>query len=353
MRNRILFLLCFLCIGLQAFAQISISGKVVDAGGLELPGVNVMVKGTTIGTLTDGDGRFTIPDVPGSSNAVLVFSYVGFQTQEIKVGNTKNLTVKLQEDNMALDEVVVVGYGTSRKKDLAGSISSVKLDDSPLTQLANVNALVALSSKIPGFNYSPTTDAGGDNTASMTIRGMNSIITGPSEASLNKPLLVVDGSIFNGSINEIAMTDVESIDVLKDASSAAIYGSRSANGVIIITTKSGAKGQKTKIDFNAYVSIKNKAKYGIQSWTRKPQMVTDQNEFLNRRREAMIAAGSIDPSVGLDPAQLLNAEELEVYNAGGWVDWIDEVSQNAQIQNYNLSISGNASDKVNICRPVI
>lgn len=116
MRNRILFLLCFLCIGLQAFAQISISGKVVDAGGLELPGVNVMVKGTTIGTLTDGDGRFTIPDVPGSSNAVLVFSYVGFQTQEIKVGNTKNLTVKLQEDNMALDEVVVVGYGTPVKK---------------------------------------------------------------------------------------------------------------------------------------------------------------------------------------------------------------------------------------------
>ena len=170
MRNRILFLLCFLCIGLQAFAQISISGKVVDAGGLELPGVNVMVKGTTIGTLTDGDGRFTIPDVPGSSNAVLVFSYVGFQTQEIKVGNTKNLTVKLQEDNMALDEVVVVGYGTSRKKDLAGSISSVKLDDSPLTQLANVNALVALSSKIPGFNYSPTTDAGGDNRIHTTNR---------------------------------------------------------------------------------------------------------------------------------------------------------------------------------------
>lgn len=251
MRNRILFLLCFLCIGLQAFAQISISGKVVDAGGLELPGVNVMVKGTTIGTLTDGDGRFTIPDVPGGSNAVLVFSYVGFQTQEIKVGNAKNLTVKLQEDNMALDEVVVVGYGTSRKKDLAGSISSVKLDDSPLTQLANVNALVALSSKIPGFNYSPTTDAGGDNTASMTIRGMNSIITGPSEASLNKPLLVVDGSIFNGSINEIAMTDVESIDVLKDASSAAIYGSRSANGVIIITTKRG-RSSKPTVNLDAY-----------------------------------------------------------------------------------------------------
>ena len=121
------------------------------------------------------------------------------------------------------------------------------------------------------------------------------------------------------------MTDVESIDVLKDASSAAIYGSRSANGVIIITTKRG-RSSKPTVNLDAY--------YGIQSWTRKPQMVTDQNEFLNRRREAMIAAGSIDPSVGLDPAQLLNAEELEVYNAGGWVDWIDEVSQNAQIQNY-------------------
>ncbi|MCD7850894.1 MAG: SusC/RagA family TonB-linked outer membrane protein [Parabacteroides sp.] len=338
MRNRILLLLCFLCVGLQAFAQISISGKVVDAGGLELPGVNVMVKGTTVGTLTDGDGMFTIPDVPGGSNAVLVFSYVGFQPQEVKVGNAKNLTVKLQEDNMALDEVVVVGYGTSRKRDLAGSISSVKLDDSPLTQLANVNALVVLSSKIPGFSYAPTTSAGGDNTSSMTIRGMNSVITSVEESSLNNPLLVVDGSIFNGSINEIAMTDIESIDVLKDASSAAIYGSRSANGVIIITTKRG-RSSKPTINLDAY--------YGVQSWSRKPKMVTDPKEFLSRRREAMIADGMLDPSVGTDAAQLLNAEEYEVYQAGGWIDWIDDVSQNAQIQNYNLSISGNASDKVN------
>lgn len=338
MRNRILFLLCFLFVGLQAFAQISISGKVVDAGGVELPGVNVMVKGTTIGTLTDGDGAFTIANVPGGNNVTLVFSYVGFLSQEMKVGATRTFSVKMQEDNMALDEVVVVGYGTSRKKDLAGSIASVKLDDSPLKQLANVNALVALSSKVPGFNYSPTTSAGGDNSSSMTIRGMNSIITSPSESSLNKPLLVVDGSIFNGSINEIAMTDVESIDVLKDASSAAIYGSRSANGVIIITTKRG-RSSKPTINLDAY--------YGVQSWSRKPQMVTDENEFMSRRRDAMIAAGAIDPSVGLDAAQLLNAEEYEAYKTTGWVDWIDEVSQDAQVQNYNLSISGNATDRVN------
>ena len=199
MRSRILFLLCFLFVGLQAFAQVSVSGKVVDAGGLELPGVNVVVKGTTVGTLTDGEGKFVITDVPGGSNAVLVFSYVGFQTQEVRVGaQTRDLIIKMEEDNMALDEVVVVGYGTSRKRDLAGSIASVKLDESPLTQLPNTNALVSLSSKVPGFSYSPTTQAGQDNTSSMTIRGMNSIITTTSESSLNQPLLVVDGSIFNG-----------------------------------------------------------------------------------------------------------------------------------------------------------
>ena len=231
-------------IPLWAFAQsVMVKGVVKDTSGEAIIGASVLEKGTTNGTITDFDGNFALNV---SKNAVLVVSFVGYKNEEIPVAGKSSLKITLKEDSKALEEVVVVGYGTSRKKDLAGSISSVKLDDSPLTQLANVNALVALSSKIPGFNYSPTTDAGGDNTASMTIRGMNSIITGPSEASLNKPLLVVDGSIFNGSINEIAMTDVESIDVLKDASSAAIYGSRSANGVIIITTKSGAKGQNKK-----------------------------------------------------------------------------------------------------------
>ena len=339
MRSRILFLLCFLFVGLQAFAQVSVSGKVVDAGGLELPGVNVVVKGTTVGTLTDGEGKFVITDVPGGSNAVLVFSYVGFQTQEVRVGaQTRDLIIKMEEDNMALDEVVVVGYGTSRKRDLAGSIASVKLDESPLTQLPNTNALVSLSSKVPGFSYSPTTQAGQDNTSSMTIRGMNSIITTTSESSLNQPLLVVDGSIFNGSINEIAMTDIESIDVLKDASSAAIYGSRSANGVILITTKRG-RSSKPTVSFDAY--------YGISTWSRKPRMVTDRDEFIQRRYDAMVAGGNIPAGSAVDPAQLLSTEEYEVYSAGGWVDWIDEVSQNAQIQNYNVSISGNASDRVN------
>ncbi|WP_300762722.1 carboxypeptidase-like regulatory domain-containing protein [uncultured Parabacteroides sp.] len=239
MRNRILLLLCFLCVGLQAFAQISISGKVVDAGGMELPGVNVMVKGTTVGTLTDGDGKFTIPDVPGGSNAVLVFSYVGFQTQEIKVGNAKSLTVKLQEDNMALDEVVVVGYGTARKKDVSGAISNVRFSDSDITALPNPNAIAALSSKVAGMKYAPTNSAGGDNMGSMTLRGKNAIPTAATsdKQSVNAPLLIIDGVISFGSINEINTNDVQSIDVLKDASAAAIYGSRAANGVIIITTK--------------------------------------------------------------------------------------------------------------------
>lgn len=338
MRIKCLLLLSFLFVGIGAFAQVSITGKVVDESGLELPGVNVIVKGTRTGALTEDNGTFLIKDVSGGKDAVLVFSYVGFETQEIKVGNQTLFNVRMQEDRMALEEVVVVGYGTSRKKDLSGSIASIKISDSPVSQLANVNALVALSSKVPGFDYSPTTSPGGDNSSSMTIRGMNSIITSPSESGLNKPLLVIDGSIYSGSINEIAMSDVESIDVLKDASSAAIYGSRSANGVILITTKRG-KSLKPTISLDAY--------YGIQNWTRKPGMVTDKDEFLNRRREAKVAGGELDPSVGLDAAQLLSPGEYKAYQDNQWVDWIDEITQKAPIQNYNLSISGRATDKVN------
>lgn len=339
MRNRVLFLLCFLWVGLQAFAQISISGKVFDEGSLELPGVNVAVKGTTIGTLTNSDGTYAITDVPGP-NSVLVFSYVGFETQEIQVGNQKVLNVKMIEDQLALDEVVVIGYGTARKRDLSGSISSVKMSESPITQLANPNSLVALTSKVAGFDYSPTSSAGGDNSGTMTIRGRTAIplSTNSADQSINKPLLVVDGTIFYGSISEIATTDIESIDVLKDASAAAIYGSRAANGVIIITTKKGKSGKPT-VNLNAY--------YGFSAWSRKPQLVTDKETFLNRRRDAMVAAGTIAEGSPADPALVLSKDEYDAYEKGIWTDWIDEVSQYAPVQNYNLSVSGNAGDKAN------
>ena len=162
MKSRILLLLCFLLCGIQAFAQISVSGKVVDAGGFELPGVNISVKGQTIGTMTGADGTFTLPGVPGS-NSVLVFSYVGFKTQEVTVGSQRTINVTLLEDSEQLEEVVVVGYGTARKKDVSGAISNVKFSDSDMTALPNPNAIAALSSKVAGLKYAPTSSAGANN----------------------------------------------------------------------------------------------------------------------------------------------------------------------------------------------
>ena len=234
MRYRILFLCCFLFVGLQAFAQVSVSGKVVDGQGLEIPGVNIAVKGHAVGTMTGADGTFVLPDVPGGSDAVLVFSFIGFKTEEVKVGNQTVINVTLHEDTEQLDEVVVIGYGTARKRDISGAISNMRMTEE-LAALPNPTVLSALSSKVAGIKYSPTSSANGDNSSTMNIRGKNAIPQGrsSSDESVNQPLLIVDGVISFGSINEISTNDIQSIDVLKDASAAAIYGSRAANGVII------------------------------------------------------------------------------------------------------------------------
>ncbi|MBQ4163275.1 MAG: carboxypeptidase-like regulatory domain-containing protein, partial [Parabacteroides sp.] len=142
MRNRILFMLCFLFVGFSAFAQVSISGKVVDNTGFELPGVNVVVKGTTVGTMTLGDGTYSLPDVPGGSKAVLEFSYIGFKPIEVVVGNQRVINVTMVEDSEQLEEVVVVAYGTQKKKDLTGSISSI--DSKILTTQSTSSATKAL-----------------------------------------------------------------------------------------------------------------------------------------------------------------------------------------------------------------
>ncbi len=332
MKMRFLFLLfCYFLISSGVYAQISVSGRIVDTDGLEIPGVTVMVKGTTIGTVTDATGAYTLDRIPNES-AVLQFSFVGYRAQEKVVGNQRVINLTMEEENLELDEVVVVGYGTSRKRDLTGAIQSVKLEDSPLATLPNINPMLALSGTVAGFDYVPQSGAGEDATRSMTIRGTNSI--DKNDNGLNKPLIVVDGSIFYGNINEINMNDVASIDVLKDASAAAIYGSRSANGVILITTKTGKAGKPT-INLNAYV--------GWQSWSRKPNLFgkNEEEKYLERRRMAYIATGDapVGTSVGLN---MLNTKEQEAYNAGQWTDWIDEITQHKPTQNYSVSISGSS-----------
>ena len=214
-------MLALLIIGAQAFAQTAVSGKVTDSSGEPLVGANVLVKGTTNGTMTDYNGNWSLNNL--RQGAVLVFSSIGYATEEVTVGSQKTINVTLKDDSAFLDEVVVVGYGTARKKDVSGAIASVNYgNDSNISALPNPNALAALSSKVAGLNYAPTTSAAGDNTATMTIRGKNSIPTGGSMSasaqSVNQPLLVIDGVLSYGSINSINTADIESIDVLKDAS---------------------------------------------------------------------------------------------------------------------------------------
>lgn len=318
------------------FAQVSVSGKVVDAGGIEMPGVNIAIKGTMVGTMTGADGTFTLSSIPGGKDAVLVFSFIGFRSQEVKVGNQTFINVKLEEDTEQLEEVVVIGYGTARKKDLSGAISNVQMTDE-LAALPNPNVMGALSSKVAGFRYSPTNSAGGDNFSSLNIRGKNAIPADVSagQQSVNQPLLIVDGVISFGSINEINTNDIQSVDVLKDASAAAIYGSRAANGVIIITTKRGLS-ERPVINVNS--------SWNFSGWSRMPKMVTDEEKFFRNRFYAKQAGGSIPSdavwSSDFDRAQLMNTVEYDAYNEGVYTDWLDEISRTGFGQKYDVSVSG-------------
>jgi len=208
-------LLALLLLGVQAFAQTAVSGRVTDQSGEPLVGVNVLVKGTTNGTMTDYDGNWSLNNL--KQGAVLVFSSIGYASEEITVGSQRTINVQLKDDSAFLDEVVVIGYGTARKKDVSGAIASVNYaNDKNISALPNPNALAALSSRVAGLSYAPTSSASGDNTATMTIRGKNSIPTGGSMSasaqSVNQPLLVIDGVLSYGSINSINNPDIQSND---------------------------------------------------------------------------------------------------------------------------------------------
>ncbi len=238
-------------------AEIRVSGQVTSENGETLPGVTVVVKGSTRGTNTDADGRYqlAVPD----ANTVLVYSFVGFVSQEVTVGNRSTIDVKLASDTKSLNEVVVVGYGTTRRKDLTGSISTVSSKDFVQGQVTNPEQLVA--GKIAGVQI---TSNGGAPGAGGTIR----IRGGSSLNASNDPLIVIDGVPLDNNpisgtpnaLNLINPNDIETVTVLKDASATAIYGSRASNGVIIITTKKGLQGDKLHVNFNSQFSLANKTK---------------------------------------------------------------------------------------------
>lgn len=239
-------LLSMLCI--LVFAQgRTVSGVVKDATGEPMIGVNVLVKGTTNGSITDLDGMYSISGVKNSD--VLVVTYIGFVTQEVKVGNLKTVDIVLKEDSKTLEEVVVIGYGSVKKKDLTGSVATVNSES--LAAVPVASATEALTGKMAGVQIT-TTEGSPDADMKIRVRGGGSI-TGD-----NAPLFIVDGFPVE-SISDIPASEIEDMTVLKDASSTAIYGSRGANGVILVTTKSGKEG-KVSVSYNAYYSWKKMAK---------------------------------------------------------------------------------------------
>lgn len=294
--------------------QKKVTGKVTGANGEPIPGVAITVKGTTNGTITSVDGTYEITKVDES--ALLVYSFVGLKPQEISAQGKSVINVVLEEEKTDLDEVIVIGYGTAKRQDYSGSVSSVKMEGSAISQLPNLNALESLKGNVAGLNIGATNSAGGQ--PSMEIRGQNSI------NGDNNPLIVLDGIIYLGSLSDINPNDIASYDILKDAVSAAAYGSRSANGVIAITTKKGSNG-KPVITFNTSA--------GVQSWQNQPVMMKGEEwiKVVNARNK--YAEGSTN---------WMKTGELANLAAGSETVWLDEVTQTGIIQDYQIAVSGAA-----------
>ncbi|WP_303316767.1 TonB-dependent receptor [Flavivirga abyssicola] len=299
---RLLFALVFSLSGMVANAQTStVSGTVTD-GKIPLPGVNIIVKNTANGTSTDFDGNFTISDV--SSGDILVFSYVGYKNQEVTIGNETTINVALIEDAAALEEVVIVGYGTTNKRELTGSVGSVKGGDLVNTVAGNPTA--ALQGRLTGIQVeNPGGQPGG--TGNVFIRGINSL----SNAS---PLYIVDG-LFVDNMNYINPIDIDNISVLKDAAAAAIYGSRAANGVVLIKTNHGRKNKGLEVTFNTRI--------GFDTPSKKLDFINGQQytDYLNQR----FANDGSSTTVSFN---------------GVDTDWQDENLQSGIIEDYGLSLSG-------------
>lgn len=289
-----------------------ISGKVTDAETLEpLTGVNVVVSGSNIGTITDVTGQYTI-EVPEATE-VLTFSFVGYESQQMEIGNRSVIDIRLAVDLTALDEIVVVGYGTQRKSDFTGSIASVP--KARLDKVPNLNVAQVIQGSIPGVNIT-TNQAGAASSESIIIRGRNSILAS------NEPLIIVDRVPFNGQLRDINVHDIESIEVLRDASATAIYGSRGANGVILITTKRGKSGKP---------SITYDGRYSEQRFNKLPNYMNGR-EFYDFKELR-------------EPGNLTATEE-ENFSNGNFTDWQDLGVRPGNSQQHNISVSG-GTDKIN------
>lgn len=296
------FLFCRL-----AFAQIAVSGKVTDQSGAPLIGVSVLVKGSSAGTATDLDGSYMVQAVDEAS--VLVFSYIGYTTQEVTVATQRVIDITLQESATQLGTVVVVGYGTQEKQDVTGAISSVKGTD--LTNLPVIGASQALQGRAAGVTVVRNGGAPGQG-GTIRVRGTGTV----NDAN---PLIVIDG-VPSGSLDDINPNDIESIEILKDASSSAIYGQRAANGVVIVTTKRGKTNQRVSITLNAYTGTSTPVK---------TIDVLDAPALAALKREAY-------QNDGRDVPAIWNEQAFQKQRT----NWQDELLGNGNTQNYDFSLRG-------------
>ncbi|GAB4042270.1 SusC/RagA family TonB-linked outer membrane protein [Spirosoma litoris] len=302
-------------------AQRVINGHITSETGDGLPGVSVVVKGTTIGTATDGNGMYKLSLPDAEAKGTLVFSFIGYETQEVAIGNQTTINLQLKPSSNSIDEVVVVGYGTQSRRNVTGSVT--KIDMKQTENLPNTNVAQALRGRVAGVQFTDSGRPGQGGT--ILIRGQRSISAG------NNPLIILDGIFFEGSLNDINPGDIESMEVLKDASATAIYGARAANGVILITSKRGTS-EKPTIRISSY--------YGASNWSYKPKLLTPER-YIQKTLDWRTQSG-----LDADPTKIsgyLTATEAKNYAAGITIDPWKEVSQTAGIQNYDLSISGRSA----------
>lgn len=291
--------------------QINISGKVTSAIGEALPGVTVSVKGTSTGTITDNNGHFELT-ISGDAKSI-IFSFVGMKSLEVAIAGKTTFNIVLEEESIGIEEVVAIGYGTAKKRDVTGSVGSVKAETISLSN--PIQPAKALQGQVAGVNVNKVNSRPGSD-YTIDIRGVHSI------SFSSEPLVVIDG-VMGGRLNTLNPSDIETMDVLKDASATAIYGARGANGVIIITTKKGKQG-KTKVTYDGYV--------GVKVPTNLPDLMTAQ-EFYHAYNDVVKAE---NPTA----SPVWTATELANVQAGKTVDWVDQVTDPSAQTSHVVALSG-------------
>lgn len=341
MTRGVFFLLAFL-FSVEAHAQeVSVTGKVVDQTGVGLPGVAIVEKGTVNGTITDVEGRYNINV---DENSTLVFSMVGMKTYDVNTRNRTTINVTLEQDNRLLDQIIVTGYTSQKKADLTGAVSVVNVGE--IMKQSENNPIKSLQGRIPGVSVSA--DGNPSGAATVRIRGIGTL-------NNNDPLYIIDGVPTKGGMHEMNSADIESIQVLRDASAASIYGSRAGNGVIIITTKTGKQG-KTKVSFDSYVSTSqygkvidmlNTKQFGEAQW----QAMTNSGMNPNTNQIGYIYDYNYDNNGnpvlnGMKIPKYIDARDGTNKMLSANTDWFNSITRPGFAQAYNLSVS-NGTEKAN------